>query len=107
MRWAWMLALAAGCSASVDDAQVADITALTADAVAGEAVYADLCERCHGPGGDGEGVDHGPALTGLSLDAEQIVRTVLGGPFSMPSFAEEPDQDLADVTAYVLTLAEE
>ena len=105
MRTSLLLAsaMAVGCTANLDMAQFDEIDALTGDVDAGATVYADLCERCHGPGGNGDGP--GPELTTLSATTSQIIEIVLTGPGFMPSFADEANQDLADVSAYVETLA--
>lgn len=93
---------ATACGAAVDEQQVDAVLEMEGDAQAGEAFYEVNCERCHGPGGNGQG--QGPSLQGNALDRETIVETILRGPFSMPSYADEPNQDIADVTAYVETL---
>lgn len=87
------------CAAAIDEEQVDAVMALEGDPEAGAEFYSNNCERCHGPDGNGEG--QGPSLQGNSLGTEEIVRTVLRGPLSMPSFQDESDQDVADVAAFV------
>ena len=82
-------------STAVD--RTAEIASLATDTVNGEAYYQANCSVCHGP--NGEGVS-GPALSGEVL--EDVIDVVLEGPGSMPSFDDRPDQDLADVAAYVV-----
>ena len=103
-RWMMVAAMvcAMSCGEAVDDAQLNAVLALDGDATAGEVFYGSQCERCHGPGGNGDG--QGPKLAGKGHSDEKIVKNLLRGPRGMPSYNNEDDQTLADVTAYVSTL---
>ncbi len=95
------LVLLLACAAEVDPVRMDDVLALEGDPVAGEAIYEERCQECHGPSGDGQG--SGPPLSGLS--EEEVLEAVLAGPCFMPSYADDlSDQELADVTAYVASL---
>lgn len=90
------------CAAALDEERVDDVLALEGDPQTGAAFFSDSCERCHGPDGNGDG--QGPELVGAGLQRRDIVEAVLKGPWRMPSFSDESDQELADVTAFVDTL---
>ncbi|MCB9679486.1 MAG: cytochrome c [Alphaproteobacteria bacterium] len=99
MRIAPLLAglLLVGCG---EDPRVADVLALEGDAVAGEALYAGNCVVCHaadGSGASGPAIDH-------EHSQERCVTAMLNGPFSMPSFADLEDQELADLLAHLIEL---
>lgn len=68
------------------------------DAARGEALFAERCQTCHGPGGQGGGV--GPRLTGSSLTMSQARTRILNGGGVMPP-ALVQGQDLEDVLAYL------
>ena len=97
-----LLMTVVGCGAAVDEDQLEAVLALEGDVAEGDAFYDGNCLRCHGPGGNGDGV--GPELAGNDFSREKIVRNILRGPLSMPSFADEDDQIIADVAAYVDSL---
>ena len=92
--------LAAGCGSSVDEAQVDAVLALEGDAVNGKALYDGNCTGCHAADGSG---DSGPSLIEHvpHHDDRDLVEALLKGPFSMPSYADWPDQDLADMLAHL------
>jgi mono/diheme cytochrome c family protein len=80
--------------------RAATILDLEGDPAAGEQVYADECSSCHGVSGEG-GV--GPAMSSVAGEGEaEIVEVVLEGEGDMPSFSDLPDQDIADLVAYIL-----
>lgn len=93
-----------GCSAAVDDERVTLILDLDADPEAGLTGYTNECERCHGPGGNGDGNIIGPAIQDNSYDEKQVIEFMFKGPKGMPVYSAKEDQFLADVAAYVLTL---
>ena len=92
---------------------------LTADAktlAAGKAIFKDKCQRCHGPGGLGDGPDADPDATDNDLtnpkraarnDDGTVFYKVLNGRKKpkMPAFKEEMDeQEIWTVVTYVQTL---
>ena len=91
----------AGCGPSADEqARIDAVLGLEPDATAGAVVYADECERCHGPDGTG------PIGKDLTVyvpdhDDETIVLRILRGPEDMPSFETLEDQQLADVLEHI------
>ena len=89
--------LVLACTADVDPEQLDAILALEGDPDAGDSLFVEDCEGCHGPGGDGSA--SAVALEGG--DSEGTADALLAGPGVMPSFADESDQDLADLVAYV------
>ena len=73
------------------------------DAAAGEAVWADNCSGCHGL--SGTGANGGPDLTAIpsAAEADRVRQQVLNGGGGMPAFKGTlSDQQIADVTAYVV-----
>lgn len=94
---------------------------LTADAAAlatGKAIYKDKCQRCHGPGGLGDGPDSEPEAR-EDMDLTNPKRTdrnpdgvvyykVLNGrrsPYKMPAFRDElTEQQIWSVVTYVQSL---
>ena len=88
------------CGGENGDERVDDILALEGDVVAGEAVFAAECAVCHGDSGEG---GSGPAMSGAigGFDDADLIGVVVNGVGSMPDLADLPDQDIADVTAYV------
>lgn len=76
----------------------------------GRQFYADNCAACHGYTGDG-GVAGGGAFvpTVVGHDAVTIVEAIRVGPFQMPRFGpfQIPDENLADVAAYLQSVHEE
>jgi cytochrome c551 len=97
--FAALLAFSA-CNGEEDDSdRVSAILALTGDAANGELVYADECAVCHGA--DGEG-GSGPSMSSVVGEGEdEIIGTVLEGEGSMPAFDDLPDQDIADLVAFI------
>lgn len=94
---------------------------LTADAAtlaAGKAVYTDKCQRCHGPGGLGDGPDSEPDarpdmdLTNPKRAAKNpdgvVYYKVLNGrrrPYKMPAFKDDlTEQQIWSVVTYVQSL---
>jgi mono/diheme cytochrome c family protein len=74
------------------------ILALTGDATAGEAIYADNCAGCHAADGSG---GTGPNLKGED-DLEEAVAVILSGEDSMPAFGDTlTDQEIADLVAWL------
>jgi mono/diheme cytochrome c family protein len=90
---------AAGCPSAEGD-RIDTILALTGDPVEGERQYGANCESCHGVGATG---GSGPSLVGED-EPEEFVDVVLSGEGSMPGFDALPDQDIADMLAYVQSL---
>ena len=102
-RFGWVAMGLAACGGGIDeDTRVDTILDLEGDAVAGEAVYRDECATCHGLAGEG-GI--GPAMADAAdLDEAALVTVVLDGVGdSMPPCDTLPDQDIADLVAFVLT----
>ncbi len=106
MRWKWLAVLAVmGCngeepidtdSTATDDpvaARIAAIEELTPDTVAGESGWNTECESCHA----------GQAATFSGMAADDLMEIIIVGPGSMPPLANLPDQQIADITAYVNT----
>ena len=86
----------------VGDARVDAILALTGDTANGATLYADNCALCHGDDGEG-GV--GGQLEGEVSAAEEseIVLIILDGEGTMPAWEDYfSEQEVADVTAYLL-----
>jgi mono/diheme cytochrome c family protein len=80
------------------------ILALDGDIAAGSVLYGNTCVLCHGPDGKGGiGEFSGADLTATDRDPRGIVLVLLLGipETRMASYAAWPDQDLADVHAYV------
>jgi mono/diheme cytochrome c family protein len=94
---------------------------LTADAAtlaAGKAIFKDKCQRCHGPGGLGDGPDAEPdAAEDMDLTNPKragrnpdgvVYYKVLNGrrrPYKMPTFKDElTDEQIWSVVTYVQTL---
>ena len=84
------------------DALAFDITG--GDAELGRPLYADGCEACHGP--TGEGGHNGRPLSD-SLTPERIFATVTRGRNDMPAFADDLSSDeIRAVVAYVRSMIE-
>ena len=92
---------------------------LTADAktlAAGKAIFKDKCQRCHGPGGLGDGPDADPDAAEMDLtnpkraernDDGTVYYKVLNGRKrpKMPAFKDELDeQQIWTVVTYVQSL---
>ena len=96
-----------GLTAGDDDDDTSDpvdaILALTGDSAAGMTIYSDNCAICHGDSGEG---GTGEPLN-VTIPTETIVETVYYGEGIMAAYSETlTDQEIADVTAYVETLAQ-
>lgn len=80
------------------------------DPTVGRQFYAENCAACHGYTGDG-GVAGGGAFTPIVVghDPVTIVEAIRVGPFQMPRFGpfQIPDENLADVAAYLESVDEE
>jgi mono/diheme cytochrome c family protein len=99
--WVMFVGGVAACDGGEEGDRTADILALEGDVDAGAVVFTDTCELCHAAGAVG---GSGPAIAGYA-DAEVLVDTVLSGKGTMPSFADQlEDQEVADVLAYVQSL---
>lgn len=92
------LALLIGCE---DPEREQAILSLEGDVASGAELYAATCAGCHGADGTG---GTGEDLVAEQPDAEDILEALLYGEDEMPSFDDLPDQDLADLVAFVLTL---
>ena len=92
---------------------------LTADdktVAAGKAIFKDKCQRCHGPGGLGDGPDADPDATDMDLtnpkrasrnDDATVFYKVLNGRKrpKMPAFKDElSEEQIWTVVTYVQTL---
>jgi mono/diheme cytochrome c family protein len=104
----WMgLVLWAGCAGGepTDEDRVDAILELEGDTDAGGEVFAASCASCHGD--DGSGLAGATQLSGSDLrglDRVQVVTTIVTPPSGMLTFDTVPDQDLADVAAFVTGL---
>lgn len=100
MRPALLALLLPACGPSAEEVDRAEAVAgLIGDAEAGSALFATGCASCHGADGTG---GSGPDLLPVaSWPTDEVVLVLLQGPWSMPSFADWSDQELADVTAHV------
>jgi mono/diheme cytochrome c family protein len=103
-RWALTFVCLAGmgCEGAKDGEsgdRVSDILALEGDAAAGQAVYDSQCAACHAADGTG---GSGPAVTGVEADPEATITQILEGGELMTSYASLPDQDIANVYAYMV-----
>jgi mono/diheme cytochrome c family protein len=91
----------------------------TADAktlASGKALFKDKCQRCHGPGGLGDGPDADPDATDMNLTNPKRAETNDDGTVfykvsngrkkpKMPAFKEEmSEQEIWTVVTYVQTL---
>ena len=72
----------------------------------GRAAYAIACQACHGSDLRGGGVFQSPSLLGLAarLDGPMIGKTIRNGQGAMPAVNWLSDQQVADVTEWLLTL---
>jgi mono/diheme cytochrome c family protein len=72
---------------------------------AGKAVFARVCETCHGPGGNGAG--QGPALVPFSKELSELVGIVRQGVGMMPAIprSEISDEEITQVHAYLKSLS--
>ena len=92
-----------GCGAEQE--RIDDILALEADVDHGSEVYAANCAECHAT--DGSAIEDSFPLAGTDIRSrsqEFIVETILDPPAGMIDFADLPDQDIADVSAYAESL---
>jgi mono/diheme cytochrome c family protein len=87
---------ACGGAASGDD-RASRIIELAGNSARGEALYRSQCAACHGSSGEG---GRGPRIA--DLEERAVVDAILSGPESMPSFAVLGDQDISDLSAWML-----
>ena len=82
-----------------------ELTALQADLDNGSTIYDHACVACHGETGQGEtgqgGQGGGPALTG-NLNLSQVMLVVSDGRNTMPAFNVFTDQQLVDISTFVV-----
>lgn len=96
-----MILLLLSCAASIEPEQVDAVLALTGDPDAGATVYKDNCVDCHEKNGEGIGDAVLPEKIPANTD-EDVVENILAGPWIMPNFVNELDnQQVADVFAYL------
>jgi len=76
-----------------------DVT-LQADFDNGSTIYDNACSACHGETGQG-GQDDGPAL-GNNLNLGLVMLVVRDGRNKMPSFDVFTDQELVDISTFVV-----
>ena len=97
---AWLgllgLLVVVGCDQDPEDTDVEPdrvdtILGLTGDTTNGESVWNAQCVSCH----DGQEAAFG------DLPSETVADAVLEGPGGMPDLSGLPDQDIADVIAYL------
>lgn len=74
--------------------------ALQADFDNGSTIYDNACSDCHGETGQG-GQGGGPALTG-NLSLSQVMLVINDGRNTMPSFDVLTDQQLLDISSFVV-----
>jgi mono/diheme cytochrome c family protein len=87
--------------------RVDGILELDGDVGAGEAVYDQHCENCHGT--DGQGTDEHPGVVDEMHHGDAMILTWIldGKGADMPAFsADLDDQDAADLLAFLRDLAE-
>ena len=121
MRLAWSGGLVViALSACKSRSPVSDATLRSPDARArGKALYAERCVLCHGANADGRGARH-EGLIGkpadftsaawrASVTPEEVFTAIrYGRPgTSMPAWRSLDDTEVADLTAYVLSVREE
>lgn len=78
------------------------IEALKGDVTRGQTAFNKTCATCHGT--DGNGTASGPSLKEPAKNdpTHEIIETVINGKGTlMPSQAALPDQEIADIVAYV------
>lgn len=77
-----------------------------ADGHPGRATYAIACQACHGGDLKGGGVFQSPSLLGLAprLDQPQVTQIVIHGKGSMPAFDWLEDEQVAQLTEWLLGL---
>ena len=80
--------------------------AAVAEGHPGRAAYAIACQACHGSDLGGGGVFRSPALLGVAarLDGPEISRTILQGRGDMPGFDWLEEEQVADITEWLLSL---
>lgn len=87
-----------------DDSALSSIEALDGDAAAGQALYEANCASCHGTDGTG---GSGPDLVEEAPPKSEVIELVYYGEDAMPAFADSlEDQEIADITAYVVETLE-
>ena len=108
MRFGWLAVAMLGCGGGdepTDEDRIDAILDLEGSAKHGLTVYDANCVSCHGVDGsanDGTRTLVGQDIRGRALD--NVVTTVVSPPSGMLTFDTLPDQDVADVAAYVNTL---
>ena len=98
--WAWAVALAA----AVAQAQAQDAPSGAAER--GQRIFIDqMCHNCHGTVGHGGGVA-GPKIAPQPFKWPVFARQVRTPRLVMPPYSAKnlPDQDLADVYAYLVSI---
>ncbi len=80
--------------------------AAVAEGHPGRSAYAIACQACHGSDLKGGGAFDSPSLLGLAprLDGPRISRTILKGQGAMPAFNWLEEQQVADITEWLLSL---
>lgn len=74
--------------------------ALQADFDNGSTIYDNACAACHGETGQGV-QDGGPALTG-NLGLSQTMQVIHDGSNTMPAFNGLSEQELVDISTFVV-----
>ncbi len=82
--------------------RVDDVMALTGNATDGQAVFDARCMNCHPADGT---AGSGPSLSDAvpNLSEADIATIVIDGQGSMPSASDLEDQEIADVTAFLIS----
>ncbi len=75
-----------------------DIT-LSADFDNGSTIYDNACSACHGETGQGS---QGGSALGNNLNLSQVLQVVKDGVNTMPSFNVFTDQELVDISTFVV-----
>lgn len=101
------------------DTRTNPLTPDPATLAAGKAIYTDKCQRCHGPGGLGDGPDAEPDATEMDLTNPKragrnpdgvVYYKVLNGrrrPYKMPAFKGElTEPQIWTVVTYAQSLRE-
>lgn len=78
---------------------MASVSSLTGDTTSGSTLFTSNCASCHGANATG---GSGPNLVGQ--DETTVIEAVLSGPDEMPAFTALTDQQIADITAFVVQL---
>ena len=86
-------------SSTAKSDRVTAIESLEGDTASGSTLFSGNCASCHGASGQGIS---GPSLT--NVDETVLIDAMLSGPDAMPSFSGLTDQQLADLTAFVVQI---